>query len=66
MAQIQFPPTEFQEFKLCRERRLENIPLDKLCLEQIREPTVSISLSGSLGTDKSRSKSRKESPERSK
>ena len=66
MDQIQFPPAEFQEFKLYRERRLANIPLDKLHLEPIREPTPSISLSGSLGIDKSRSKSGKESPEHSK
>ena len=66
MAQIQFPPAEFQEFKLYRERRLANIPLDKLRLEPIREPTPSISLSGSSSTDKSRSKSGKESLECSK
>lgn len=66
MALIHFPPAEFQEFKLYRERRLANIPLDKLRLEPIREPTPSISFSGSSGTDKSRSKSRKESPKCSK
>lgn len=66
MAQIQLPPAEFQEFKLYRERRLANILLDKLRLEPIRETTPSVSLSGSLGTDKSGSKSRKESPECSK
>ena len=36
MAQIQFPLVEFQEFKLYRERKLANIPFDKLCLEPIR------------------------------
>lgn len=53
MAQIQFVPMEFQEFKLYRERRLANIPLDKLCLEPIRERTTSIDISGSSRTDKS-------------
>lgn len=66
MAQIQFPPAEFHEFKLYIERRLANIPLDKLRLEPIRDPTPSVSLSGSLGTDKFESKSRKESLEHSK
>ena len=66
MAQIQFPPAEFKEFKLYRERRLENIPLDKLHLEPIREPTPCISISGSSGTNKSKSKYGKESPEQSK
>jgi len=31
-AQMRFPPTEFQEFKIYRERRLANIPLDKITL----------------------------------
>ena len=65
-AQIRFPPAEFQEFKIYRERRLTTIPLDKLRLEPIREPTPSISLSGSSSTDKSKSKSGKETSEHSK
>ena len=65
-AQMQFPPAEFQEFKIYRERRLANIPLDKLRLEPIREPTPSISLSGSSGTDRSKSKSGRETSEHSK
>ena len=52
-AQIHFPPAKFQEFKIYRERRLTIIPLDKLCLELVREPTPSMSLSISLGTKRS-------------
>lgn len=63
---MRFPPVEFQEFKIYRERRLANIPLDKLCLEPVREPTPSISLSGSSGTDRSKSKSGREMSEHSK
>lgn len=65
-AKMQFPPLEFQEFKIYRERRLANIPLDKLCLELVREPNPSISLSGISGTDRSRSKSGRETPKHSK
>lgn len=65
-AQMKFPPVEFQEFKMYRERRLANIHLGKLRLEPVREPTPSISLSGSSGTDRSRSKFGGETPERSK
>jgi len=60
------PPTEFQEFKIYRERRLANIPLDKLHLEPMREPTPSIRLSGSSGTNRSKSKSGREMSEHSK
>jgi len=63
---MKFPPAKFQEFKMYREERLANIPLDKLRLELVREPTPSISLSQSLGTDRSRSKSRRETLEQSK
>jgi len=45
---------------------LANLPLDKLHLEPIREPTTNISISGSSRTDKSKSKSGKESPKWSK
>ena len=62
MAQIQFSFAEFQEFKLYRERILANIPVDKLRLEPMRKLTPNVSLSESSGIDKSRSKSRKESP----
>ena len=65
-SQIRFPPAEFQEFKIYRERKLSSIPLDKLRLEPIREPTPSISLSGSSGTDRSKSKSGRETSEHSK
>jgi len=65
-AQMQFPPAEFQEFKIYRERRLANIPLDKLRLEPVREPSPSISLSGSSRTNRSKSKSRRETSEHSK
>lgn len=60
---MQFPPVEFQEFKMYRESRLANIPLDKLRLELVRQPTPNISLSGSLGTDRSKSKSGREMSE---
>ena len=65
-AQMRFPPTEFQKFKIYKERRLANIPLDKLLLEPIREPTPNTSLSGSSGTDRSKSKSGRETSEHSK
>ena len=65
-TQIRFSPTEFQEFKIYRERRLTTIPLDKLRLELVREPAPSIILSGSLGTDISKSKSERETSEHSK
>jgi len=65
-AQIQFSPEEFQQFKIYRERRLASIPLEKLRLEPAREPTPSVSLSGSSGTNGSKSKSGKETFEHSK
>lgn len=65
-AQMQFPPAKFQEFKIYRERRLTSIPLEKLCLELVREPTPSICLSRSSGTNRSKSKSKKEISEHSK
>lgn len=65
-AQMRFPPAEFQELKMYRERRIANIPLDKLRLEPVREPTPSISLSGSSGTSRSKSKFGRETSERSK
>ena len=40
--------------------------MEKLCLEPVREPTPSISLSESFGIDRSKSKSRKETSEHSK
>ena len=55
----------FQEFKIYRERRLTTIPLDNLRLEPAREPTPSVSLNGSSDTDGSKSKSDKETSERS-
>lgn len=64
-AQMRFPPVEFQEFKIYMERRLANIPLEKLHLEPVREPNPSISLSGSSGIDRSKSKSGKETSEHS-
>ena len=65
-SQTQFSPKEFQEFKMYRERRLTTIPLDNLCLEPLREPTPSVSLSGSSASDKYKSKSEKETSEHSK
>jgi len=56
-AQMQFSPEEFQQFKIYRERRLAIIPLEKLRLEPVREPTPSVSLSGSSGTNRSKFKS---------
>ena len=66
LAQTRFSLEEFQEFKVYRERILTTIPLDNLCLEPAREPTPSVSLSGSSDTEKSKSKSGKETYERSK
>jgi len=58
-SQMRFPPAEFQNF-IYRERRY------KLRLEPVREPTPSISLSGSSGTDRSKSKPGRETSEHSK
>ena len=44
---------------------MANLPLDKLHVELIREPTPSISMSGSWRQDKYKSKSKRESPEMS-
>ena len=63
---MKFSPEEFQKFKIYRERRLAIIPLKKLRLEPIREPNPSLSLSEILGTNRSKSKSRKETSEHSK
>lgn len=65
MSQIQFDQGKLQEFNRYREQRLENVPLDKLCIEPIREPTPSISISGSSGEENSKSKSERESAEKS-
>lgn len=66
VAQMQFSPEEFQQFKIYRERRIASIPLEKLRLEPIRESTPSVSLHGSSGTNGSKSKSGKETSEHSK
>ena len=66
LAQTQLSPKYFQEFKVYKERRLTTIPLETLCLEPAREPTPSVSLSGSSDTKKSKSKSGKETSKRSK
>ena len=63
---MQLSPEQFQEFKVYRERRLTTIPLENLRLEPAREPTPSVSLSGSSDTEKSKSKFEKETSERSK
>ena len=65
IAQIQFDQAKLQEFNHYREQRLENVPLDKLHIELIREPTPSISISGSSGEEKSKSKCERESIEKS-
>ena len=59
MAQIQFDQGKLQEFNHYREQRLENVPFDKLRIKPIREPTPNISISGSSGEEKSKSKSKR-------
>lgn len=65
MAQIQFDQEKLQEFNRYREQRLANVPLDKLHIEPIREPTPNISRSGSSREGKSKSKSERESTKKS-
>lgn len=64
-AQLQLSPEDFQKFMVYRERRLASIPLEKLRLSA-REPTPSVSLSGSSSTNGSKSMSKQEIPEHSK
>ena len=64
MSQLQFDQGKLQEFNHYREQRLTNVPLDKFCIEPIREPTPNISISGSLAKEKSKSKSERESAEK--
>ena len=66
LAQTRFSPEKFQEFKVYIERRFTTIPLDNLRLEPAREPTPSVSLSGSSDSERSKSKSDKEISEHSK
>jgi len=65
ITQIQFDQAKLQEFNHYIEQILANVPLDKLHIEPLRDPTPSITISGSLGEEKSKSKSERESSKKS-
>ncbi len=64
-ARSKLSPDDLQRFMLYRERRLANVPLEKLRLPA-REPTPSVSLSGNSSTSKSKSITAQGVPEHSK
>jgi len=46
MAQLLFDHEDLEKFYNYRERRLTMVPLDKLLIEPIREPTPSVTIEG--------------------
>lgn len=64
-ARSKLSPDDLQRFMLYRERRLANVPLEKLRLPA-REPTRSVSLSGNSSTSRSKSNIAQGVPEHSK